>query len=291
MSFRSGYIAIIGQPNAGKSTLLNRIIGEEVAIATAKPQTTRQKIIGIHNLPGAQLVFMDTPGFHESDRALNKYMQGVIGDVIRDADVVCLMIEAKSEPDALDLELAAKCATKQTILVLNKTDTFLGSRVELRQRYQSLFPDMMICMTAAIKGEGVEDLIGSIVEKLPEGPQYFPVDLYTQSPVRFLAAEIVREQVLNLCHQEVPYSVAVQIESFKEKPDITVIKAAIVVEKDSHKAIVIGKEGRMIKEIGRHARAKIETLVGTKVFLELFVKVEKNWTKDFNKTREMLGEL
>lgn len=292
MPFKSGYIAIIGQPNVGKSTLLNRIIGEEVAITSPKPQTTRHKIIGIHNLPGAQLVFLDTPGFHKSEKAINKYMLGVIGGVIQDADVVCHMMEAKQEPDTLDIELARRAKGKKYIIILNKIDRLKKVSVEaLKKHYQALFPDAYVVSTSAVNGDGVNDLVDVIIDKLPEGPAYFRQDIFTEQPVRFMAAEIIRGEAMNLLHQEIPYSIAVQIESFKEEPDITVIRAALIVEKNTHKGMLIGKNGQMIKKIGSLARVKIESLVGTKVYLDLVVKVEKNWTKDLDMTKRILGEV
>lgn len=283
---KSGFVAIIGQPNVGKSTLLNRFIGEELSIVTPKPQTTRQNIKGIYNREGAQAVFLDTPGFHESDKALNKFMIERVKEAVASADVVVLMVEPRRNgPQKIDLSLFDK--EKKTIIVINKIDTVMDEPWgKLVDRYWNAFHETPTIAISAARGDGCPDLINKIIEFLPEGEAYFPVDQYTEHPVRFLAGEIVREQAMMLLRQELPYSLAVEVEDFKEGPT-TKIRASLIVEKDSQKGIVIGAKGEMIKKIGTLARAKIETLVGGKVFLELFVKVVEGWTKDPNQLQRL----
>jgi len=291
MVFKSGYVALIGCPNVGKSTLLNAILGEQLSIVTQKPQTTRHRITGILNFADAQIIFLDTPGYHRSEKLLNKAMNEIVESVWHDADVVCLMIAADQRDERIERELFDKIGPAKCILVINKadlisTDEFKG----IAKRYRDEWGAKELVILSALKGEGVTTLVEAIKEKLPEGPPYFPQDEYTEHPVRFLAAELIREQVFLQMQQEIPYSAAVEIEEFKdptESDTITRIRAAIVVEKDSQKAMVIGRGGKRIKEIGKRARGKIEELVGGKVFLELFVKVEKNWTKDPNEIRRL----
>lgn len=291
MAFKCGYAAIVGRPNVGKSTLLNAILGERLAIVTPKPQTTRHRIVGIHQAPDAQIIFLDTPGYHRSRKPLNQAMNDIVDAVIGDADVVCLMIEAGQEDVDIERGLFERIGAGRAILVLNKCD-----RVR-RERYDALahfFRDgwgvRELVILSALKNQGVITLVNAIREQLPEGPPLYPDDIYTEHPVRFIAAELIREQVFLQMHQEIPYAAAVEIEEFRdptsEKP-LTTIRAAIVVEKESQKAMVIGKGGRRIKEIGRRARQKIEELVGGKVFLDLHVRVEKDWTKDRDRIRRL----
>lgn len=277
---KSGFVAIVGEPNAGKSTLLNRWVGEHVAIVSPKAQTTRQAIRGIVNQPGVQVVFVDTPGFHHSDKAFNQYMIEKVKETIKDADVCCLITEPTAALSALNQELLkyAQDKRKPFVVAVNKIDT--GAETP------ALATDT-VYRISALNGDGCDELLRAVIDKLPEGPALFPEDIYTEHSTRFLASELVREVLLEKLHQELPYSAAVVIDEFKEKPDITVIKAAIVVEKDSQKSMVIGAGGSMIKEIGMEARKRIEKLVDQKVFLELFVRVEKNWTKDAKKVEEM----
>jgi GTP-binding protein Era len=291
---KSGFVAIVGEPNAGKSTLLNRWVGEHVAIVSPKAQTTRQAIRGILNQPGVQVVFVDTPGFHESDKAFNQYMIEKVKESIKDADVCCLVTDPVVELSALNQELLkyAKEKKKPVVIAVNKIDTIrhAGPAADASKPASRAWIPAFAGMTyevSALNGDGCDVLLSAVIEKLPEGPALFPDDIYTEQSTRFLASELVREVLLEKLHQELPYSAAVMIDEFKEKPDITVIKAAIVVEKDSQKSMVIGARGSMIKEIGMEARARIEKLVDQKVFLELFVRVEKNWTKDAKKVEEM----
>lgn len=293
MTFKSGYVAIIGRPNVGKSTLLNAVLGEQLAIVTPKPQTTRHRITGILNQEDAQIVFLDTPGYHESTKPLNQVMNEVVDSVIDDADVVCLMVEADQKDVEVEKGLFDRIGAGRTVVVVNKADKVRRDLYEkIALGYKNEWGTKELVILSAIKNEGVATLIDAIKDRLPEGPQLFPDDIYTTHPVRFVAAELIREQVFLQMHQEIPYSTAIQIEEFKDATDdnpITRIRAAIIVEKESQKGMVIGKGGERIKAIGKGARQKIEELVGTKVYLELFVKVEENWTKDAEKVRKCLS--
>ncbi len=282
--FRSGFVAIVGEPNAGKSTLLNRWVGEHLAIVTDKPQTTRQAIRGIVNLPEAQIVIVDTPGFHESGKAFNQYMIDQVKSSISNSDVCCLLTEPVSKLSPLNEELLAFAQDKRKpiVIAVNKIDTIplppgggLGRGGE------------QVCPISALTGQGCDELLKLLSEKLPASPALYPEDTYTEHTARFLVSELIREVLLEKMHQEIPYSAAVVIDDYKEKPNITVITAAIVVEKDSQKAMVIGARGTMIKEIGQEARVRIEKMIDQKVFLELLVRVEKNWTKDPKKVEEL----
>lgn len=278
MIFRCGYIAIIGRPNVGKSTLLNRLVGEHVAIVTPKPQTTRQRILGIVSRPSAQMIFLDTPGFHQSSKAINRAMLQHVDQAISDADVVCFLFEP--ELGSVDLELWERMKGRVCIPIINKMDTVAASDViDLLCRFEKEVGRKPLTLSAK-HGTGVEDLLKQLEALLPEGPALYPADIYTDQHVRFLAAELVREQAMLLLKQELPYALAVEIETFKETEKLVRIEAAIIVEKESQKGIVIGAGAQMIKQIGQRARVKIEELVGTKVFLGLKVRVERDWTSD-----------
>lgn len=286
--FKSGYIAILGQPNVGKSTLLNKIIGEPVAIVTAKPQTTRNRIIGILNRPQMQAIFIDTPGYHSIPKLMNNFMLSEIEKSIDESDIFCFLIDADSDSPEQDDELMERLKSKKPMVIVNKADLLNPEArqklaLELKERWglKELF------FISAKTGDGVEELVREFEARLKEGPAFFEGDIYTELPVRFLAAEAIREQAMELLHQEVPYGVAIEIVSFEEKPQITVIKANIVVDRESHKSMVIGKGGQMIKKIGTRAREKIEFLMADqKVFLELFVKVDPGWTTSLEKLRQ-----
>lgn len=291
MVFRSGYVAIVGQPNVGKSTLLNHILGERVAITTAKPQTTRHRITGIYNEEGYQVVFLDTPGYHESPKPLNQAMLEVVDQVLGDADVVCLMVEPRPSDADIDRALFERIGAKRCIVVINKADTVRPDEHErMAKRLHDEWGVQELVVLSALKGIGVGALLDAIKERLPEGPAYFPQDDYTDHNTRFLASEIIREQVFLKMHQEIPYSAAVEIEKYREPrgdEKVTTIVASIVVERDSQKGMVIGKGGKRIKEIGKEARKKIEEMIDGKVYLELNVRVEKDWTKDDKRLREL----
>jgi len=295
MSFKSGFVAIIGRPNVGKSTLLNAILGEKIAIVSKKPQTTRNKIRGIKNIENAQIIFLDTPGIHTAKGYLNKFMVKEALSALEDVDCIIYMVEAAREVIEEELFIienfkkVAPDGQPPIILCINKTDMAEKNKLlPLIDQYSRLYAFKEIIPLSAAKGEGVDELLKLIIQLLPEGPKYFPEDILTDLPERFVAAEIVREKVFEFTKQEIPYSTAVVVDRFKENPQkkLVSISATINVERDSQKGIIIGKKGSMLKQIGTSARIDIERLLGTKVFLELFVKVQKDWTKD----KKMLKE-
>ncbi len=290
--FRSGFVSIIGRPNMGKSTLLNRILGQKIAITSRKPQTTRNRILGIHNQPGAQILFLDTPGIHNARGGLNSYMVEQAVTCCSGVDLILLLIEAealgKPEKEAHILKILARSNTP-VVLGINKVD--LVARACLLpqiERFSSIFDFSEIIPFSAMTGEGVERLVEVVRNYLPTGPAYYPEDMVTDQPERFIVAEMVREQVLKRIHKEIPYGVAVVVESFEERSEknLVVVKAAVHVEREPHKKIVLGKQGSVIKEIGRYARLDMERMLGSRVFLELFVKVTPGWTESTRRMRE-----
>lgn len=289
--YRSGFVAIIGRPNVGKSTLLNQILGQKIAITSNKPQTTRNRILGIRNFDDGQILFLDTPGIHRAKGRLNKYMVDQALSACNDVDAVLFLVEATDTPGGGDdfiLELLARSETP-VILAINKVDLVPRQRLlPLIEAYAARFPFREIFPLSALSGEGVTDLVDGLLGYLPQGPAYYPEDMVTDQPERFIVAEMVREQVLKQTREEVPYGVAVTVESFREEPErnLVVISAVIHVARDSHKGIVLGKRGTMIREIGRASRYDIERFLGCKVFLELFVKVQKDWTESKRMMRE-----
>lgn len=290
--FRSGFVSIIGRPNVGKSTLLNRILGEKIVITSDKPQTTRNRIQGIHNVPGAQIVFIDTPGIHQARSRLNKYMVEVAVSSIREVDLILFLVEANQKPGEQEQEIidVLAGATAPVFLVINKVDlTEKGAVLERIAAYKDRFPFREIVPVSAGTGDGVEYLVELVRKALPEGPVYFPDDILTDVPERFIAAEIIREKVFRLTRDEIPYATAVEVDSFKEREDggLVSIAATITVERDSQKGIVIGKKGAMLKKIGSASRVEIEKLLNTKVFLELFVRVRKDWSEDERMLKEL----
>jgi GTP-binding protein Era len=281
-SFASGYVSIVGRPNVGKSTFLNRVLETKLSITTPKPQTTRDRILGIWNAPDAQVIFLDTPGIHDSDKALNRYMLDKAVSSIQDADLVLVMTDPCDTMEHLGevVGLVAKAA-KDAILVLNKADLLPEDACEAKlSGLRALYRFVHACAVSSTLGTGVDALLGQIKARLPEGPRYFPDDMITDAPVRFLCQEIIREKVFTLTRREIPYSVAVQIEEFKEETEPVRISAVIHVERASQKAIVIGAKGGMLKQIGTEARLEIERLLGCRVFLTLFVRVTRDWSKD-----------
>jgi GTP-binding protein Era len=283
MKHRAGFVAILGRPNAGKSTLLNALLGTKLAIVAPRPQTTRTAIQGVLRLPGAQIVFVDTPGIHESSTLLNKRMM----DQVRasaDADVVLFLVDATarfSDEDAGAVDLVKKTGAP-AIAVFNKIDKLRekAKLLALIERYQAMHDFAAYVPISALKGDGVDLLRKEILARLPEGPALYPKDHLTDQPERFLAAEIIREKVLHLTRQEVPHAVAVMIENWEDTPGLVRIAATIYIERPGQKAILIGAGGALLKKIGTLARREIETLVGKKVFLQTFVKVRPNWRQD-----------
>ncbi len=296
MAFHSGFVSIIGRPNAGKSTLLNKLVGQKVAIVTHKPQTTRNRIQGIVNVkakkgrPAGQVVFVDTPGVHKPDTPMNRQMMREVRDALQSRDLILLMLDATQRfggGDQFTLELVKK-AGGPVFLLINKIDLIEKARLlpviedyRRRHAFQEIFP------ISARKGAGLEELLDAIVRALPAGPRYFPEDQVTDQPERFLASEIIREKILIATGQEVPYAATVLIEQWEEKEKLTRIAATIYVERDGQKGILIGRGGQMLKKIGTLARQELEALLGTRVFLELFVKVQPGWRD----SREFLAGL
>ena len=298
MAFRSGFVSIIGRPNAGKSTLLNALVGEKLAIVTHKPQTTRNRIQGFVNVvakkgrPAAQVIFIDTPGVHKPDSSLGKKMMHEVHDALASQDVILLLVDVTQKfggGDEFVLKLVK--GDKPVFLLLNKIDLIDKEKLlPIISRYGELYPFKEVIPISAFKKNGLDLLLDKVIGALPEGPRYFPKDQITDQPERFIVAEIIREKVFQSADQEVPYGTAVVVEKFEEaessgkprkgtsgKSGLTRISAAIFCERDSHKAILIGHGGSMLKKIGTAARFEIERLLGTKVFLELFVKVQENW--------------
>lgn len=285
MGFRSGFIAIIGRPNVGKSTLLNFLVREKVAIISDKPQTTRNRILAVKNLPEAQIVFLDTPGIHKPQYRLNERMVRVALDSIREVDLIFFLVEATSSPGGGDryiIDLLKK-GTTPVFLVINKVDLVRRETLlPLIDEYSTILPFSEILPISALTGENVDRLIQVAVPSLPEGAPYFPEDLVTDQPLRFLAGEIIREKILKRTWEEIPYAVAVAIEEFDEESATTLVRigATVFVEKDSQKGILIGKGGEMMKAVATEAREELEGIIGTKVFLRVWVKVKENWRQD-----------
>jgi len=283
--FRSGFISILGRPNVGKSTLFNRLLGDKIAIVAEKPQTTRNRILGIKNVEGGQLIFLDTPGIHQGRAELNQRMVRTAIASGRDADVLLFLIEATFPLLEKDQQMIEPLRGSRGIpfLVINKMDLVKRKNLlPIMDQYQKLHPFKEIIPLSAITGEGIEILLDEILKVLPESPPYYPEDMVTDQTERFWVSEIIREKVIHQSYQEIPYSTAVTIEEFKEHPEknLVVIKGTIHVERDSQKKILIGKGGQKLKNIGEIARKEVEAFLGTRVFLELWVSVEKNWTQN-----------
>lgn len=280
--FRSGFIAIIGRPNVGKSTLLNTLLGEKIAIISDKPQTTRNRILGIVSRPQAQFVFIDTPGIHKPQHRMNEYMVKTALATYNEVDVILVLVEATTPPgtgDKFIIETLAKVETP-VFLIINKIDLIEKQKVlPLIDEYQKLYAFAEIIPISALKGD-LGGLIDAVAGRLPEGPKYFPEDQLTDQPERFVIAELIREKIFMLTKEEIPYSSAVVIEDMKEEPDITRVTAVIYVERDSQKGILIGRGGAMLKRVGTQAREDAEKLLGVKIFLQLWVKVRKGWRED-----------
>ncbi len=294
---KSGMVAIVGPPNAGKSTLMNHLLGQKISIVTAKPQTTRNRIVGIVNEAEYQVAFLDTPGLHKSRDPLNAEMVKVAMESLTDVDLVLFLVDVSLPlPEKIQAQKTAELAEymqrikSPAIMVLNKIDLIDRKKVlPFIDSYSKLFPFQAVIPVSALTGNGIDSLFTEILNLMPIGPRYFPEDIPTDASERFLCAEIVREKVFLLTGQEIPYSTAVLIESFKEDTtkNMVTIHAAIVLEKQSQKGIVIGKGGKKLKSIGIAARKDIEALIGEKVLLKLWVKVKKNWSQDERFLREL----
>ncbi len=277
---KSGFVAVVGRPNAGKSTLINALVGTKISIVTAVPQTTRNRILGIVNRPDAQIVFVDTPGVHKPLSKLNEQMMGFVRQALEERDLAVLIVDASQafgKGDEFVINLLKQYAPK-TILLLNKIDIIKKTRLlPLIDRYSKLHQFEEIMPISALQVGGLKEVLDAVIARLPEGPAYFPPDVYTDQPERFLASEIIRESVIRHTREELPYATAVLIEKFEETPQLTRIYATIVVEKESQRPIVIGVGGKRIKQIGTEARQELEKMFPPKVFLQLYVKVEPQW--------------
>jgi GTP-binding protein Era len=287
MPFRSGFVCILGRPNAGKSTLLNALVGEKLAIISPKPQTTRNRIQGIVNLPkakgrdAAQIVLIDTPGVHKPDSSLGRKMMVEVREALEGCDLVLLIMDATRKLDQRDefaIQMLKHSATK-VYLVLNKVDLIRGKTklLPLIEEYKKLHAFQEVIPISALKRDGLEILLQHVTAALPAGPPYFPPDQVTDQPSRFMAAEIVRERVLIETEEELPYATTVIVDNFEEGARLTRIAATIYCEREGQKGILIGKKGAMLKRIGTSARLQLERMLETKVFLELYVKVQPNW--------------
>ena len=290
---KAGLVSLVGRPNAGKSTLLNRLIGQKVAIVSDKPQTTRHRIVGVRNEPDAQIVFIDTPGIHKPLHRMNKRMVDAAIETLKEVDVAVLMVDAILKPgggDAFVLDAIGRAGTA-TVLALNKVDQIRKpTLLPLMQQYAEALPFKAIVPISALTGDGERELLRAIVQALPEGEALYPEDYLTDQSERHLAAELVREKVLHHTRDELPYSTAVLIERFEEpqtEGGVTRIFASILVDQVSQKPIVVGKGGEMIKRIGTEARRDLEEMLGGRVYLELHVKVREDWRDDERLLNEM----
>lgn len=290
---RSGFVAVIGRPNVGKSTLMNQLLGHKVAIVSPKPQTTRTRIRGILTRPDAQIIFVDTPGIHKPFHKLGEVMVATAAAAIPDSDIVLFVVDVSvmpTEEDRMIAEMIRRRTSNPVILVLNKMDLLPPEKVKPHtEAYWALVPDHAgWMMTIATEAVNLDKLLDIIIAHLPEGPRYYPDDLITDQTEREIAAELIREQVLRFTHEEVPHSVAVVVEEYKERETGGVyIAATIYVERESQKGILIGAGGQMLRRIGTAARQEIERMVGGKVYLDLWVKVSKNWRKEMHLVRRM----
>ena len=290
---KSGFVAIVGRPNVGKSTLLNRLLGHKIAIVSPRPQTTRTRIRGILTREDAQIILVDTPGLHKPQHKLGQVMVESATRAIPEADVILLVVDVSVLPrdeERMIVSLVRGRTQNPVILVLNKMDLLPAERVERHTAaYQELLPDHAgWVMTIATSGDNLDKLLEMVIEQLPEGPRYYPGDQITDQTEREIAAELIREQVLRLTRDEVPHSVAVVVQAFKERENgVVYIAANVHVERSSQKGIIIGKGGRMLRRIGEAARQEIERMVSGRVYLDLWVKVSKNWRRDPRRIRQM----
>ncbi len=290
---RSGVVAVVGRPNVGKSTLINRILGQKIAIVSPKPQTTRRQQLGIYTEKQAQILFMDTPGLHTPHHKLGEYMVGVAEEALKDGDVILWVLDISVEPTKEDGQIAELITKSRgntpVVLALNKTDLVDPKKREAQlDLYANLVDHEATILVSATQGDGVTELIDYLKDSMPLGPRYYPVDQVSEVNMRFIAAEVIREKIILNTEKEVPYSVAVEVEEYKERSDtMTYIGATIYIERDSQKGILIGKNGDMIKRIGSEARAELAEMLGTQVYIELRVKVLKNWRMDEDLMRRL----
>ena len=302
MSFRSGFVAIVGRPNAGKSTLVNTLVGRKVAIVSPKPQTTRNRIQGILNRDDAQIILIDTPGIHQPKNVLSRQMMDEAQHALEGVDVLSLIVDAAAgfgAGDQFSLEWVQRFHGP-IFLLLNKVDQVRKHLLlPLIERYNGLHDFAEVFPISALTGEGCPALVDAWLARLPEAPPYFPADQFTDQPERFLAAELIREKAILATREEVPHAIAVLVDSFEEKKELVKIRATLYVEREGQKGILIGKGGETMKKIGTQARKDIESILGTHIFLELFVKVQPNWRQnavlvrqlDWHRQLEELGEM
>ncbi|QHE52998.1 GTPase Era [Pontibacillus sp. HMF3514] len=281
-NFKSGFISIIGRPNVGKSTFMNRVIGQKIAIMSDKAQTTRNKVQGVYTSEDAQLVFIDTPGIHKPKHKLGDFMVNMAEQSLNEVDLVLFMINAKEgfgRGDEFIINMLQK-VNQPVYLIVNKIDEVHPDELlPIIDEYRAKYDFAEIIPISALEGNNVDHLMKVMVDQMPEGPQYYPEDHITDHPERFIISELIREKALHLTREEIPHSIAVKVESIKEQEDENkvLVQATIIVERSSQKGIIIGKQGKMLKEIGQKARKDIEKLLGTKIYLELWVKVQKDW--------------
>ncbi|MDQ0224831.1 GTPase Era [Metabacillus niabensis] len=289
--FKSGFVSIIGRPNVGKSTFINRVIGQKIAIMSDKPQTTRNKIQGVYTTENSQTIFIDTPGIHKPKHKLGDFMMKVAQNTLKEVDLILFMINAEEGYGRGDEFIIERLKQTNTpvFLIINKIDQIHPDELlPIIEEYKNLYPFKEIIPISALQGNNVDTLLKQIESLLPEGPQYYPDDQVTDHPERFIITELIREKVLHLTREEIPHSVAVVMDSLerRENNKAIYVAATIIVERDSQKGIIIGKQGSMLKEVGKRARVDIEALLGSKVFLELWVKVQKDWRNKASQLRD-----
>jgi GTPase len=289
--YKSGFISIIGRPNVGKSTFLNRVIGQKIAIMSDKPQTTRNKIQGVLTLENTQMIFIDTPGIHKPKHKLGDFMMKVAQNTLKEVDLILFMVNAAEGFGRGEEFILEKFQTVNTpiFLVINKIDQIHpDDLLPIIESYKEKYPFKEVVPISALEGNNVDRLLEQIKTYLPEGPQYYPADQVTDHPERFIITELIREKALHLTREEIPHSLAVVLDKIErpEGKDIINVMATVIVERDSQKGIIIGKKGSMLKEIGMRARVDIENLLGSKVFLELWVKVQKDWRNKMSQLRD-----
>lgn len=292
MSFKSGFVSVVGKANVGKSTLINTLVGEKVAIVSPKPQTTRNKILGILNEEDYQIIFIDTPGMHKAKNKLDEVMDKSIGESMQGVDVLVIVLDGSKKIRPDDVEFVKKYDKSNTILVVSKIDdTTFNKLYPQLDVFNDLKNIKDIIPLSSFNGKNIDVLLEKIKEKLPEGERYFDEDSYTDKSVKFMVSEIIREKMLWKLNDEIPHGVAVEIVSFKEKKEVAVISANIICEKQSHKQIIIGAKGQMLKEIGTKSRLEIEKLLGKRVSLDLFVKVREDWRENGSFVNNLYGDL
>lgn len=292
MGLKSGFVSVVGKANAGKSTLINTLVGEKVAIVSPKPQTTRNKILGILNEEDYQIIFIDTPGMHKAKNKLDDIMDKRIGESLDGVDVLVIVLDGSKKIRPDDIEFVKKHDKKNTILVISKIDdTTMNKLYPQLAVFNELKNIQDIIPLSSFNGKNIDILLEKIKEKLPEGERYFDEDAYTDKSIKFMVSEIIREKMLWKLNDEIPHGVAVEIISYKEKKEVAVISANIICEKPSHKQIIIGAKGSMLKEIGTKSRLEIEKLIGKRVSLDLFVKVREDWRENSSFVNNLYGDM